>query len=74
MLKVLISQCLSNIASDHTSDDGMKAARKLITEAVNNISQFVKIASKKDDVFLQSAARDFSYSLARTYVGELLYK
>jgi len=63
---------MSNVASDHTSDDGVKAARGIIMKAVNDISQFVGIASKKDDVFLQSAARDFSYSLARTYIGESL--
>ena len=61
---------MSNLASTPTSSDhGIEATRQSIVQAVNDISTFAKLATKKEETFMMAAARDFSYSLARTYIG-----
>jgi len=74
VLRALLADCMSNIASvPSSSDHGLSATRQSIVQAINDISSFAKLSVTKDETFMMAAARDFSYSLARTYIASLLY-
>lgn len=65
-------ECMSNIASaPSASNHGLHATQATIKTALNDISRFAEQASRKGDSYMLASARDFAYSLSRTYIGEL---
>ena len=48
----------------------MQSSHKQLTKAILSIQNFVNLAQGKGEAYLTCAARDLSYSLARTYIGK----
>ena len=65
-------ECMSNIASTPSvPNHGLNATQVTIKTALNDISKFAEQASRKGDSYMLASARDFAYSLSRTYIGQL---
>ncbi|XP_072024391.1 acyl-CoA dehydrogenase family member 11-like isoform X2 [Amphiura filiformis] len=55
-----------------TQDQLLITTMKKIHQAKADLMTFVQSASTQEPIFMEVAARDFAYSLARTYIGALL--
>ena len=63
-----VKRMLSSVPNQHTE---LQSTHKTLSTAVQQLQQFAVTSQEKDDAYLMLAARDFAYSLARTYMGEL---
>ncbi|XP_041456864.1 acyl-CoA dehydrogenase family member 11-like isoform X1 [Lytechinus variegatus] len=54
------------------SNQDIQSTAKLIGQSCNNLKNFLMEAANQDAGFMELAARDFAYSIARTYTGLLL--
>ncbi|XP_071485455.1 acyl-CoA dehydrogenase family member 11-like [Diadema antillarum] len=54
------------------SNQDIQETAQLIGQACNSLQSFVVASTNQDPAYLEMAARDFAYSIGRTYIGLLL--
>ena len=72
VLKAYFSSIHERIAKATEAKSELLDAAKTIMAAADAISNFIQEVNQKHEQFLEVAARDFSYSLARTFMGTAL--
>ena len=56
----------------NASNQDIQATAKLIAQSCNKLKSFLVESANQDAGFMELAARDFAYSIGRTYIGLLL--
>ena len=74
----LILQALKTFLEDASSrinrvNPKMESTHTILKKNIYSLQTFVSSPQAKDSSILSYAARDFAYSLARTYMGKLFY-
>ncbi|XP_065663665.1 acyl-CoA dehydrogenase family member 11 isoform X3 [Hydra vulgaris] len=73
VLKTFIYDVQRNLTPSSNKSDVLQNAKSILVNSFDNLKGYINSVQFKQELFSEVTARDLSYSLARVYMGSLLY-